>query len=115
MFSFTIFGDDLKKEKTLLIETIKSNYDSWLVEQHQNIPDQPSEIWPEDPKSETHFSGNPQQKSKKEHIFSDFAFKICDCQAVVQFQVDYQVVSAFMEKKNGQWRLVCAAQIPPEI
>ncbi len=115
MFSFAIFGDDLKEEKALLIETIKSNYDSWVVEQQQDLPNQSAENWTNDKESETLSIRNPVQKSRAEHIFSDFTFKICDSQAVVQFQVDYQMISAFMEKKNGQWRLVCAAPIPPEI
>ena len=45
--------------------------------------------------------------------FKDFKFNIVNDQAVVQFKVDHQMKSAFLEKKNGQWKLICAADIDP--
>jgi hypothetical protein len=29
----------------------------------------------------------------------------------VKFTVDTQRISAFLEKENGKWKLICAAQI----
>ena len=48
-----------------------------------------------------------------ENRFKDFKFNIVNDQAVVQFKVDHQMKSAFLEKKNGQWKLICAADIDP--
>jgi regulator of RNase E activity RraB len=114
--SFIATADDLKKEKKILIETIKANYDSWQIKKSppesnglfdsaisENLADVVSQ------------ENNPSQIKNGTHIFSDFNFKICETQAVVKFQVDFQMISAFMEKKDGKWQLVCAAVIPPDL
>ena len=112
---FGLLADDLKKEKKNLIETIKDNYDSWQVKQSAGLID-----FPDSTKSEQLDASASQIKYRTDvkdgaHIFSDFNFKICESQAVVQFQVDFQMISAFMEKKDGQWQLVCAALIPLDL
>lgn len=113
---FGLLADDLKKEKKNLIETIKANYDSWQVklstDELYDFPD--SSISEPLTASVSQQNYNADVKSG-EHIFSDFNFKICESQAVVQFRADFQMISAFMEKKDGHWQLVCAAVIPPDL
>lgn len=114
--TFVATADDLKQEKKNLIKTIKANYDSWQIKKSsaesndlfdstisENLADAVSQ------------EDNPSQLKNGTHIFSDFNFKICETQAVVKFQVDYQMISAFMEKRDGRWQLVCAAVIPPDL
>ena len=47
--------------------------------------------------------------------FGDFEFTIVNKQAIVQFTVDDQKISAFLEKENDKWKLVCAANIDEPI
>lgn len=116
MAFFIATADDLKKEKKILIETIKANYDSWQIkkssaESNGIFDSANSEILADATPQEN----NPALLENTTHIFSDFNFKICENQAVVKFQVDFQTISAFMEKRNGEWQLVCAAVIPLDL
>ena len=116
IISFYSTADNLEKEKKALIETIKSNYESWLLKQ-----DTYSALDTSENLNMAYLAASSSgdflytDTVRKEYHFSDFSFKICNCQAVVQFQVDQKTISAFMEKKNGQWKLICAATIPPEL
>lgn len=51
--------------------------------------------------------------SPHRHRFYDFKFKITSNQAVVEFKVDNFIKSAFLEKKDGTWELICAADLTP--
>ena len=116
IFTFVTFANDLKAEKKALIETIKSNYDSWCL--NDKAEESPDLSGLNDTQDQIHEASNketPSADQKIDHIFSDFTFRINNHQAIVQFQVDYQMISAFMEKKDGKWELVCAAIIPPEL
>jgi len=126
LYSICTFANEtLKKEKKELIEFIKSEYDSW------------SNISQDSFSSRNHTKGNSSLKlndlngeigntshgPSKKHTslksysdssvrnFKDFDFTIVDNQAVVRFTVDNQTVSAFLEKENGKWKLVCAAKL----
>lgn len=114
VISFGSFGDNLKKEKKALIETIKTNYETWQVDQ-KNYDSVDSSVHHGSDQLLASTSNKIQYIIAKssDFKFSDFTFKICNCQAVVRFQVDQKTVSAFMEKKDGQWKLVCAAILPP--
>jgi len=115
LFAISVFADNSIKEKKLLIETIKSNYDSWQVKHPTGHGEDTSDIWPSGTLRSSSSKKIEDASTAREHIFSDFRFKICENQAIVRFQVDFQEISAFMEKKDGKWSLVCAAVIPPEI
>jgi hypothetical protein len=114
--SFSTKGDDLQKEKKILIETIKANYSSWQVKytapEQINLSDS---LTADELVSSLSVNRNKSPEINQEHIFGDFSFKICENQAVVKFQVDFQMISAFMEKRNGEWQLVCAAVIPLDL
>lgn len=119
-------SDQKKDERKALIETIKKNYDLWQLksssgndrltdydEQHASADvffTSAEENEDSKPDARTNFS-----TSSSKHIFSDFSFKILGAQAVVKFAVDTRLISAFLEKKNGQWQLVCAADISPDL
>ncbi len=116
ILTFVAFANDLKAEKKALIETIKSNYDSWYVNQNteeefEDSTYQAARVQAVSAQKQKSIENKP----NADHIFSDFTFKITNNQAVVQFQVDYQTISAFLEKEDGRWKLVCAAIIPPDL
>ena len=116
LISYSSIADDLNKEKKALIESIKANYDSWLVSQSELGQNSYSDSLMTIDLLASSTQKNYQSKEiYQKHIFCDFTFKICDAQAVVKFQVDLQMISAFMEKRNGEWHLVCAAVIPPDL
>lgn len=118
MLSFGLLADNNRKEKKELIESIKANYDSWMVKSEVDqitIDETDDSIASLQLTASTSNSLYISEAPVEKHIFSDFNFKICETQAVVRFQVDYKQISAFMEKKNGEWKLVCAAVIPPEL
>lgn len=125
----TFANENLKKEKKELVEFIMSEFDSWSNTSKDLFP------------SRNHFKENAslqlndineeientsqipskKQTSLKSHSdysvrnFKDFKFTIVNNQAVVRFTVDDQIVSAFLEKENGQWKLVCAAKLDQPI
>jgi hypothetical protein len=113
-----LFAQHYKKVKKELIETIKKNYDSWIVQSdlEDSNSDELDGLSTSPQFTDSSSSVSYQSNSEPEkHTFSEFAFKICETQAVVRFQVDYQEISAFMEKKNGKWALVCAAVVLPNL
>ena len=128
LISHLSFGETVKKEKKAITDLIKSEYATWsLTEktpatsnelavkanfspQHQIKPGMSSTT---EPMHATMRSYSYQDEATEE--FSDFVFNIVENQAVVQFRVDDQLVSAFLEKENGQWKLVCAAKLDPSI
>ena len=116
--------DNLKKEKKALTETIKEEYDSWSNsdKQEQNTSNELDlfathnnhRLVPSSEKQGGQLKKNTSYKTYKPIIsdsFTDFEFQIVNNQAIVQFKVNHQSVSAFLEKKNGAWKLVCAAKI----
>jgi hypothetical protein len=121
-------SDQKKDERKALIDTIKKNYDSWLFKSSpENDPMTDHDARHVDAdvfftsadKHENLASGSGAKTNSlanpEKHIFGDFNFKISGTQAVVKFSVDTRFVSAFLEKKNGQWELVCAADISPDL
>lgn len=121
--------DNLKKEKKALIEFIKSEYDSWTrtypqlsaLDSHQVVNE------PIVTNSDLQMSENKVIKRSAKFVsfnqkvpvepnqFRDFEFTIVNHQAIVQFIVNDQLVSAFFEKENGNWKLVCAAHLDQPI
>ena len=121
--SFAI--EELGREKKILIEFIKTDYYSWSKTTEQNTT---SEAYPElhgQPNIDDELStskkskavsinkniGRKQQSHYPSDDFTDFEFKIVNNQAIVQFTVGEQKISAFFEKENGKWKLICAANI----
>ena len=112
--------DNFKKEIKILTEIIKSNYNSWSIETGHSF----SSNLNYETSSKANGNKSDQILEKHEsnvelgntnkvdsHVFSDFSFTIVNNQAIVQFTVDHQLVSAFMEKIDGEWNLVCAARL----
>ena len=120
-------NDELRKEKKALIETIKKeyvvslakDYQEWLMTNFSNSKKIDSTIKPMEYDRQLNSQNNNMALAYKTvpvasaNRFKDFKFNIVNDQAVVQFKVDHQMKSAFLEKKNGQWKLICAADIDP--
>lgn len=116
---------ELRKEKKALVETIKKeyvvsearDYKKWLMDNFSISENTDSTIRPIEYNLQFNSQGNNMVMAYKtapvasSNRFNDFKFKIVDDQAVVQFKVDHQMKSAFLEKQNGQWKLICAADI----
>jgi hypothetical protein len=115
IFHCLIANEQKYDERKVIIEIIKNNYDQWSVKEmedeslenineaspitlHKNEETQPQEV---------------NEKFTDKNRFSNFTFKILKSQAVVKFYVDNKLISAFFEKKDGRWQLVCAADITP--
>lgn len=123
IFISSFANENQKKEKKYLIELIKSEYSSWSIKDDIKKPgsdlmelssfNKPGEKFMSEAKSdEKSFKKNTSFKSMTiPHEFDDFEFNIVDDQAVVQFTVDQQPISAFLEKDNGKWKLICAAKL----
>ena len=130
LFAFFLFFhnsfayENLKKEKKALTETIKQEYDSWSnSDVHKQNTSTRIDVFasrndhilaPGVQKQNNQLKKNTSYKtynSIDSDSFSDFEFQIVNNQAIVQFKVNYQAISAFLEKKNGSWKLVCAAKI----
>ncbi len=125
IYCFSAYANDnFRKEKKALCELIKQEYHSWLVTQKEGYPapgtfetgisQQPlvkdgSAINPN--KAEKINANLKSHSSTSNYQFSDFEFTIVNNQAIVQFTADHQLVSAFLEKENGNWKLICAARI----
>lgn len=119
-------SDNLKKEKKSLCELIKQEYHSWSITQNEGYSNQDTfeansikhpAIYDES-SSSSPFKVNVSLKKytvEPVYEFSDFHFTIANNQAIVQFIVNNQMVSAFLEKENGEWKLVCAAKLDPPI
>jgi len=127
VFNSAFANDELRKEKKALIETIKKeyvvylakDYQEWLIANFSKSENPDSTINPMEYNSQLNSQNKNMALAYKtvpvapENRFKDFKFNIVNDQAVVQFKVDHQRKSAFLEKKNGQWKLICAADIDP--
>ena len=119
--------DELRKEKKALIETIKKeyvvslakDYQEWLMVNFSKSEKNDTTIKPMEYDSQLNSQNNNTVLAYKtvpvasSNRFKDFKFNIVNDQAVVQFTVDHKMKSAFLEKENGQWKLICAADIDP--
>lgn len=116
--------DNLTKEKKALTKTVKEEYDSWSnFDEHKQNTSNKMDVFasrndhilvPGAKKQNNQLKKNTSYKTYNTIVsdtFSDFEFQIVNNQAIVQFKVNHQVISAFLEKKNGSWKLVCAAKI----
>lgn len=118
--------DKLKKEKKIITAFIKSEYATWAGADLQRLKEasQPivhpsinsakgsESIEKTANKVSTKFVAyNTDNLPESPQKFSDFEFTIVDHQAIVQFTVDNKMISAFLEKENGTWKLVCAAHL----
>ena len=119
--------DKDKKEKKALVETIKKeyvisaarNYQEWLMVNFSNSDNVDTVV--NSMENDSHFNAQIKKvplyykpdPAVPENRFTDFKFNIVNHQAVVQFKVDHQMKSAFLEKKNGQWKLIIAADLKP--
>ena len=118
--------DNLKKEKKALTEFIKNEYDSWTktypeltaLDSHKivKISHEADIALRQNHLKSTAPTPKPASYKRNPMItppnsFSDFQFTIVNNQAIVQFAVNDQLVSAFFEKDNGQWKLICAAHL----
>jgi hypothetical protein len=107
--------DQHKKVRKALVRTIKTQYDCWLIQESKDkAPNSALDMIAEKQISPTSES-ETEAIQNREHIFSEFTFKIGHGQAIVRFKVDQKIVSAFFEEKDDQWKLVCAAFIPPAL
>ena len=116
-------NDNFRKEKKALCELIKQEYHSWLVTQNEGYLTADTfetsifqQLLPTDGpvlanESERIHTNAMRQSSMSNYRFSDFEFTIVSNQAIVKFIVDHQLVSAFLEKENGNWKLICAAPL----
>lgn len=108
-----VSNDQHEKVRKALISTIKTQYDTWLINEQAGdeiaMPD--SDMTGQ--RIVTEQQSNSEAPSNQKHIFSEFEFKIGQGQAIVRFKVDHKTVSAFFEEKDHHWKLVCAAFIPP--
>lgn len=117
IFNFQSLTADEQKydERNVIIETIKTNYDQWAAkeikdESSQNTKDIIPKLIRE---NDAYQPSEKDEEVTDKSRFSNFTFKILKSQAVVKFLVDNKHISAFLEKKDGRWQLVCAADITP--
>lgn len=121
-------NEQFRKDKKALCDLIKKEYPTWIVTQNEGYSDiealetsvspiqSPRTIQSTDDKKPVKKNTTYKKYSKQEVFqFSDFEFTIVHHQAVVKFTVNQQVVSAFLEKDNGEWKLVCAAYIDQSV
>ena len=125
IFNSAFANDEYRKEKKALIETIKKeyvisvarDYQEWLIANFSNSEKIDSMIKPMESDLKLNAGiNNVPLDNKPDPIepanrFKDFKFNIVNDQAVVQFKVDQQTKSAFLEKINGQWKLISAADL----
>ena len=100
----------LNNDRKELVKAIKTNYNSWQIKESDVSKDTTEEQLVATISQASYTTSSTQSK----HNFTDFSFKIGEGQAIVQFQVDFKKYSAFMEKEDGKWKLVCAAELPVE-
>lgn len=112
-------AENERKDKKALIECIKSDFHSWSYDlgNKTNKGDDlhytnSDEIAPENKLRDDDSENSTKQQSAD---FRDFECKIVNNQAVVQFTVDEQKISAFFEKVNGAWKLICAAELDDQV
>ena len=125
IFTFSIaqpalYADDNgKKEEKNLIKFIKTDYYSWTNNYDRTTESEDFPDYDEQTKAPAELSVGKALKRESRQgqaysqaaDFRDFQCTIVDSQAIVQFTVDTQRISAFFEKENGVWKLICAAQI----
>jgi len=107
----SVSAQGLNKERKMLVDAIKTSYSSWELAEasKDSISDKSNEGKLLASIAKTDYESEAKLPKPS---FKDFTFKIGDCQAVVEFQVDFKKYSVFMEKENGHWKLVCAAELP---
>ena len=125
IYCFSAYANEnFRKEKKALCELIKQEYHSWLVTQTEGYPTSDTfetslshqlvttdELVTKQDEVEKVNAKLIRHSSTTNYQFSDFEFTIVNNQAIVQFTADHQLVSAFLEKENGNWKLICAARI----
>lgn len=125
LFNGLIANDDFKKDKKELVETIKKEYVTWLERDYQDWLTANSATFPSvdsTVKFLDSFSKLDEQISKlvgayepdkvvSANKLKDFKFSILKDQAVVKFKADDNMKSAFLEKKDGDWKLICVANL----
>ena len=118
-------NDDFNKEKKALMETIKKeyvisiarDYQEWLKTNFSSPETSDSTIKPmeSDLKLNARINSMPLDYKQDPNVpaarFKNFKFNIVNDQAIVQFKVDHQAKSAFLEKINGHWKLISAANL----
>ena len=108
--------DKTSKIQQELIETIQKEYVSWLVEKTNEASGANSLPILEHDSTTANETGNNFASTSdvlRKYEFYDFEFKITNSQAVVQFSVGNMMKSAFLEKKDGKWQLICCADLSP--
>lgn len=108
--------DKTSKIQQELIETIQNEYVNWLVEKNnEDIRANSFPILAHDSTNEKNISNNftSTAKGHRKCELYDFKFKITNNQAIVQFSVGNILKSAFLEKKEGKWQLICCADLSP--
>jgi len=99
-----------------LIETIQKEYENWLINKKDYVEETKNlNLAPEDSLSITWDNTPTDVDYFPSCEFQDFKFKITSRQAVVQFNVNNMLKSAFLEKKDGKWKLVCCADLAPNL
>jgi hypothetical protein len=122
-------NDDFKKEKKALVETIKKEYVTWLERDYQEWLTANSSTFPSADSTNKFLDSfskvNDQlstlvmayvpEKVVSANKLKDFKFSILKDQAVVKFKADDDMKSAFLEKKDGDWKLICVANLRPPL
>jgi hypothetical protein len=125
LLSFPGFAANNEISEGVIIQTVKDTYVLWVERDYEQ--------WQAKTKSGQSISGsqkNPlefQQVSEnartmgnimkmaksdiKAENFADFEIRICEEQAVAKFTLNGLKKSAFLEKKNGQWKMVSVADL----
>ena len=99
-----------------LIATIQKDYVNWLTNKKDYAADiKDLNVIHDDSLSIISNNDSSTIENYPPGTFQDFKFKITNRQAVVQFSINNLVKSAFFEKKDGTWKLVCCADLAPNL
>lgn len=120
IFSISAFATgNFKKDKKALCNLIKNKYSSWSIPQNEGVLSLDTfeastsiRVLDVQLANKNQVSNTPiQNKDCSTLNFTEFEFTIVNCQAIVTFKVDNQPISAFFEKNDGEWKLICAANL----
>jgi hypothetical protein len=121
MVNTAFMQDKTSKIQEELIQTIQNEYVNWLMEKNDDqsnandldLPTYDSLLNPSQIDVTNNLTSVNTLHPNCE--FYNYKFKITNSQAVVEFTVGNKQKSAFLEKKDGKWKLICCADIAPNL
>lgn len=124
VFNCALANTEYRKEEKVLEQTIKSFYEVWFLDSYTQ-ENQTTPLYQKIDLSENLIARQVSYEKKEKKGSSlikmdtelvservtDFSFNISGSQAVVKFNVDQEAKSAFLEKKDDNWELICIASL----